>query len=125
MGCILAWPEVREEAFAGRNLAEFEVLYLFVDGIAERLHLSQPRETVLCAWAILEDGKKLLLHLAPGSKEDTISCREFFRDLRSDSYRLCAKISRVLMPSACSLWCRSRMKSIPRNYPAKKGLDLT
>jgi transposase-like protein len=37
------------QAFAGRDLAEFKVLYLFVDGIAERLHLGQPREAVLAA----------------------------------------------------------------------------
>src|SRR5690242_17655465 len=74
------WAEY--EAFASRDLAEFEVIYLFVDGIAERLHLGQPREAVLAAWGILADGKKALLHLAPGSKEDTASCREFFQDLR-------------------------------------------
>src|SRR5207302_558719 len=55
---------------------------LFVDGIAERLHLGQPREAVLAAWGILADGKKALLHLAPGTKEDTASCREFFQDMR-------------------------------------------
>jgi transposase-like protein len=66
----------------GGELAEFDVLYLFVDGIAERLHLGQPREAVLAAWGILADGKKALLHLAPGTKEDTASCREFFRDMR-------------------------------------------
>ncbi|HEY6239841.1 MAG TPA: IS256 family transposase [Burkholderiales bacterium] len=71
------------EAFAGRDLSEFKVLYLFVDGIAERLHLGQPREAVLAAWTILEDGKRALLHLAPGTKEDTVSCREFFRDLKA------------------------------------------
>lgn len=70
------------EAFASRDLSEFNVLYLFVDGIAERLHLGQPREAVLCAWAILEDGKKALLHLAPGTKEDTASCRALFHDLK-------------------------------------------
>jgi transposase-like protein len=70
------------EAFASRDLAEFEVVYLFVDGIAERLHLGQPREAVLAAWGILADGKKALLHLAPGTREDTASCREFFQDLR-------------------------------------------
>lgn len=70
------------EAFAGRDLSEFKVLYLFVDGIAERLHLGQPREAVLAAWAICEDGKKVLLHLAPGTKEDTATCREFFHDLK-------------------------------------------
>jgi putative transposase len=74
------WAEY--EAFASRDLSEFEVVYLFVDGIAERLHLGQPREAVLAAWSILSDGKKALLHLAPGTKEDTASCREFFQDLR-------------------------------------------
>ena len=74
------WAEY--QAFAGRDLAEFEVLYLFVDGIAERLHLGQPREAVLAAWGALADGKRTLLHLAPGTKEDTASCKEFFQDMR-------------------------------------------
>jgi transposase-like protein len=71
------------QAFAGRDLAEFKVLYLFVDGIAERLHLGQPREAVLAAWGILESGTKVLLGLAPGTKEDTASCRDFLRDLKA------------------------------------------
>ena len=74
------WTEY--EAFASRDLSEFEVTYLFVDGIAERLHLGQPREAVLAAWGILADGKKALLHLTPGTKEDTASCKEFFEDMR-------------------------------------------
>jgi transposase-like protein len=74
------WAEY--EAFAGRDLTEFEVAYLFVDGIAERLHLGQPREAVLAAWGILRDGKKALLHLALGTKEDTASCREFLQEMR-------------------------------------------
>ena len=71
------------QAFAGRDLAEFKVLYLFVDGIAERLHLGQPREAVLAAWGIVESGTKVLLGLAPGTKEDTASCRDFLRDLKA------------------------------------------
>jgi len=74
------WAEY--EAFASRDLSEFEVIYLFIDGIAERLHLGQPREAVLAAWGVLADGKKALLHLAPGTKEDTASCKEFLQDLR-------------------------------------------
>jgi len=74
------WAEY--EAFASRDLSELAVTYRFVDGIAERLHLGQPREAVLAAWCILSDGKKALLHLAPGTKEDTASCREFFQELR-------------------------------------------
>ena len=71
------------EAFAARDLAEFKVLYLFVDGIAEKLHLGQPREAVLAAWGITETGHKVLLGLAPGTKEDTASCRDFLRDLKA------------------------------------------
>jgi len=74
------WQEY--EAFAGRDLSEFAVAYLFVDGVAERLHAGLPREAVLCAWGITEDGHKVLLHLAPGTKEDTASCTAFFEDLK-------------------------------------------
>lgn len=90
--CVLTKTAVSElterlwadyQAFAGRDLAEFKVLYLFVDGIAERLHLGHPREAVLAAWAITESGTKILLGLAPGTKEDTASCRDFLRDLKA------------------------------------------
>jgi putative transposase len=74
------WQEY--EAFAARDLSEFQVAYLFVDGVAERLHAGMPREAVLCAWGITEDGRKVLLHLAPGTKEDTASCTAFFEDLK-------------------------------------------
>src|SRR6266436_1630866 len=74
------WQEY--EAFAGRDLSEFSVAYLFVDGVAERLHAGLPREAVLCAWGITDDGQKVLLHLAPGTKEDTASCTAFFEDLK-------------------------------------------
>lgn len=63
------------------------MLYLFVDGIAEKLHLGQPREAVLAAWGITETGHKVLLGLAPGTKEDTASCRDFLRDLKARGLR--------------------------------------
>ena len=74
------WQEY--EGFATRDLSEFALAYLFVDGVAERLHAGLPREAVLCAWGITEDGRKVLLHLAPGTKEDTASCTAFFEDLK-------------------------------------------
>ena len=74
------WQEY--EAFAGRDLSEFAIAYFFVDGVAERLHAGLPREAVLCAWGITEEGQKVLLHLAPGTKEDTASCTAFFEDLK-------------------------------------------
>jgi putative transposase len=71
------------QAFAGRDLGEYRVIYLFIDGIAERLHLGQPREAVLAAWGICDSGEKVLLGLCPGTKEDTASTREFLRDLKA------------------------------------------
>ncbi len=71
------------QAFATRSLAEIPIVYLFVDGVAERLHLGQPREAILAAWGIAEDGTKHLLGLLPGTKEDTVSCRGFLRDLKA------------------------------------------
>lgn len=74
------WEEY--EAFATRDLSEHRIIYLFVDGVAERLRPGQPREAVLAAWGIDEDGAKHLLHLMPGSREDTASCKAFFQDMK-------------------------------------------
>ena len=75
------WADYQE--FATRCLRELRIVYLFVDGVAERLHLGQPREAVLAAWGIDERGTKHLLGLLPGTKEDTSSCRDFLRDLKA------------------------------------------
>ena len=74
------WQEY--DAFAGRDLSEFAIAYFFVDGVAERLHAGLPREAVLCARGLTEDGRQVLLHLAPGTKEDTASWTAFFEDLK-------------------------------------------
>ena len=75
------WEEY--ESFATRDLSEYEVAYLFVDGVAERLRPGERREAVLVAWSILVDGRKVLLHLMPGSREDTESCRAMFQDMKA------------------------------------------
>lgn len=74
------WEEY--EQFATRDLSELDVLYLFVDGIAERLRPGAKREAVLCGWAITWAGKKVLVNLAPGTKESTDCCKEFLQDLK-------------------------------------------
>ena len=43
------WADYQE--FAGRDLSEYDIAYLFVDGIAERIRLGQRREPVPAAWA--------------------------------------------------------------------------
>jgi transposase-like protein len=74
------WQEYEE--FAGRDLSEVDPLYLFCDGIAERLRPGAKRESILAAWAITSRGKKMLVSLMPGTKESTDCCREFFEDMR-------------------------------------------
>jgi putative transposase len=59
------------EAFIKRDLSEFRIVCLYVDGIGERLRAGQPREAVIAAWGIGEDSRKVLLHLMAGPKEDT------------------------------------------------------
>lgn len=73
------WQEYEE--FATRDLSEIEPLYLFIDGVAERLRPGAKREAVLCAWAISWQGRKALIGLAPGTKESTEACTEFLQEL--------------------------------------------
>jgi transposase-like protein len=40
------------QAFAQRDLSEYEITYLFVDGIAERLRRGAKREPLPAAWAL-------------------------------------------------------------------------
>lgn len=74
------WAEYEE--FATRDLSEIRPLYLFLDGLAERLRPGAKREAVLAAWAITWDGKKVLIAVTPGTKESTECCREFLADLK-------------------------------------------
>ncbi|NLO73632.1 MAG: IS256 family transposase, partial [candidate division WS1 bacterium] len=74
------WEEY--EAFSARDLSGFEVTYLFVDAIYESLRLQGgPKEALLCAWGICEDGRKVLLHLTLGNKESHADWLDFLRGM--------------------------------------------
>ena len=72
----------RTKAFAQRDLSEYEISYLFVDGIAERLRPGAKREPVLAAWGFTVEGRRVLLHLMAGSKEETETVTAFFEDMK-------------------------------------------
>ena len=74
------WEEY--QAFAQRDLSEYEIGYLFVDGIAERLRPGAKREPVLAAWGFTVEGRRVLLHLMAGSKEDAETVTAFFEDMK-------------------------------------------
>jgi transposase-like protein len=83
--CERLWGEY--QAFARRELGELDIVYFFLDGVAERLHLGQPREAVLAAWGIDAKGAKHLLALLPGLKESAEACMDFLRDLKARGMR--------------------------------------
>src|SRR5215813_985563 len=70
------------QAFANRDLSEYEIIYLFVDGIAERLRPGAKREPVVAAWGHTVEGRRVLLHLMAGSKEDAETVTAFFEDMK-------------------------------------------
>jgi transposase-like protein len=71
------------ERWQDRDLSEFPVLYLFLDGIYLKLRPEDKSSiAVLCAYGMLWDGRKVLLHLAVGDKESTACWEAFLEDMK-------------------------------------------
>jgi len=76
----ILWEEY--EAFATRDLSGYALEYLFVDAIYETLRQQGGvQEALLCAWGMLHDGRKVLLHLALGQKERYACWLDFLRNM--------------------------------------------
>jgi transposase-like protein len=81
------WRDYQE--FATRDLSEHEIVYLFVDGIAERIRPGERREPVMAAWGFTATGSRVLLHLMAGSKEGEARARHRFeRRAERDGHRV-------------------------------------
>jgi len=77
------------EKFIKRDLSEFDLVYMFADGVYESLRrISGRKEAILCAWGILSTGEKIMLHLSLGNKESYENWKEFFRDMLSRGLRV-------------------------------------
>jgi len=75
--------------FCQRDLSGFDVVYLFVDGIYENVRLQlKAKEAIFCAWAILANGRKVLLHLDLGQKESYECWKDFFRNMTARGLRM-------------------------------------
>ena len=74
------WEEY--EAFTKRDLSVFDIAYLFLDAVYEPMRLfKNPKEGILCAWAILVTGEKVLLYMDLGNKESYHCWQSFLRDM--------------------------------------------
>lgn len=80
------WEEY--EAFSQRDLSKLPIVYLIVDGVYEAMRrLGQVRDGILVAWGILEDGRRVLIHLEVGNRESYESCVGFLRELKARGLR--------------------------------------
>ena len=71
------------ERWQERDLGDLPVAYLFLDGIYLKLRPEDKRAVaVLCAYAILRDGRKVLLHLAIGDRESSACWEAFVEDMK-------------------------------------------
>jgi len=76
------------DAWRHRSLAGYDVLYLFVDGMHLKLHPDRAeKQPVLIAYAILWDGRKVLLHIDVGDRESYEACLGFLRDMTERGLR--------------------------------------
>jgi len=69
------------EAFRTRDLSGYEVAYLFLDTVYEPLRRYGASSGVMCCWAYLIDGSKMLISLSLTNQESTEACVDFLRDL--------------------------------------------
>lgn len=69
------------EAFTQRDLSDLDVVYLFADAVYESVRHYTNGQTLLCAWAILSDGRKVLLHLSAVTSESEVAWRQFFDEM--------------------------------------------
>jgi len=69
--------------WAGRALADREVVYLWVDGVYVKAGLEKEKAAVLVILAALSDGRKELLALVPGHRESTEAWSDVLRDLKA------------------------------------------
>jgi len=122
------WEEF--EAFAKRDLAGFDVVYLFCDAVYESLRQQAGlKQAVLVTWAILSDGSKVLLHISLGHKESHESWLEHFRSLvsrnlpdpltvTSDGAPGCIKATEAMWPESERIRCWfHKMKNVLEKVP--------
>jgi len=105
--------EVLAEEFATfqqHDLTCYELECLYLDAIYEALRLRAGiKEAVLCAWGILRDGRKLMLHMALGNKESYDAWLEMIRNMVSRGLRVPLTITADGAPGL--------IKAIDQAYP--------
>jgi len=80
---ICAELHERFEAFCRRSLYDINLVVLFLDAIYLPVRPSGPKEGVICAWGITENGERALVSVRLGMRETKEDWLELGRDLTS------------------------------------------
>jgi transposase-like protein len=75
------------EEFKKRDLSSLDVVYLFVDGVYEAVRRYTSGQTILCGWAILSDGGKVMLDLSAVASESEEAWSLFFEEMKARGLR--------------------------------------
>ena len=76
------------DRWRSRNLSELAIVYLFLDACYLPVRQgTREKEGILCAYGILENGRKVLLHLALGSRESYDAWLSFLHDMLARGLR--------------------------------------
>jgi putative transposase len=108
----------RYTTWCGRSLADYDVVYLFLDAVYLRMRpTDEPAEGVLVAWGMTVDGRKVLLGLRLGSRESYTDWLDFARDLTRRGLD-CPTL--VCADGAPGIW-----KAVSEAWPAALGQRCT
>ena len=101
----------RFEAFCRRDLFEVKLVVLFLDAIYLPVWPSGPKEGVICAWGVTENGERALVSVRLGMRETKEDWLELGRDLTSRGLpapRLVVGDGAAGLPSAVAeIWPRA------------------
>src|SRR5699024_3105893 len=69
------------QRWTDRDLSDYDVIYLFADGVYESVRSISDGRTILCVWGICSDGGKVLLGLEAVASESAACWEAHFDDL--------------------------------------------
>ena len=133
---ICAELHERFEAFKRRSLYDTDLVVLFLDAIYLPVRPSGPKEGVICAWGIDQNGRRQLVCVQLGSRESKEDWLELGRDLTARGLGaprlVVADGAPGLISAVQELWpradrqhcCVHRLRNLVaklRSFPAPRG----
>ena len=120
---ICAELHERFQAFCRRSLYDIGLVVLFLDAIYLPVRPSGPKEGVICAWGIDEDGHRQLVSVRLGARESKEDWVELGRDLIARGLAaprlVVADGAPGLIAAVEEIWPRADRQHCPRHSGAR------